>query len=363
MMQLWGLGTAVPAHAMKQQDAALASALVSGYSEEETGRLQKLYRITGIDRRYSVLFQSGNGGSVDQRQDFFHYSTGKEDQGPPLSARMERYEAEAPKLAVQAAEKALEEADVEGARVTHVVTVSCSGFNAPGIDVQLIKQLGLQPTVQRTHVGFMGCHAAVNGLRVARSFVGSDPAAVVLVVAVELCTLHYNYQWDAERNIANALFADGAAAAVCGASKHHDDTWTARATGSCLIPDSEDAMSWRIRDHGFVMTLSSEVPRLIQAHLRPWLEVWLKEQGLRVEDIQSWAVHPGGPSILRAAGQALGLQRDQMAESWQILREFGNMSSPTLLFILSELRNKQAQRPCVLLGFGPGLVAEALLLE
>jgi predicted naringenin-chalcone synthase len=240
------------------------------------------------------------------------------------------------------------------------VTVSCTGFTAPGVDIGLIRELGLKPTVARTHVGFMGCHGAINGLRVAAAFAKSDPQARILLCAVELCSLHYHYGWDPKKAVANALFADGAAALVGAPSiATAPGTWQLAATGSCLIPASEFAMTWTIGDRGFEMTLSTRIPGIIAAHLRPWLESWLDGMGYGLEGIASWATHPGGPRILGAVEEGLALPRGALAASHEILAECGNMSSPTLLFILERLRAQGAPRPCVALAFGPGLVVEA----
>jgi predicted naringenin-chalcone synthase len=233
-----------------------------------------------------------------------------------------------------------------------------------------MKQLALSPEVARTHVGFMGCHGALNGLRVARGFVGADPEACVLLCAVELCSLHHQYGWDAEKIVANALFADGAAALVgvsgtgpLPVADSDPGAFRVIASGSVLIDDSEDAMSWRIGNHGFEMTLSPRVPELICRHLRPWLEGWLGRHGLSIATVGSWAVHPGGPRILSSVEEALALPRDATAASRAVFAEYGNMSSPTVLFILDRLTATGAPRPCVALGFGPGLMAEALLLR
>src|SRR5262249_32312880 len=210
--------------------------------------------------------------------------------------RLLKYESEAGALAVAAGRAALEDATIAPRRVTHLVSVSCSGFYAPGFDVALMKQLPLDPDVARTHVGFMGCHGALNGLRVARGFVQADPGACVLLCSVELCSLHHQYGWDAEKIVANALFADGAAAAVIlPAGSLHAATvpCTLAASGSTLVDDSEDAMTWRIGDHGFQMSLSPRVPELIARHLRPWLDAWLQRHGLSIATVGSWAVHPG----------------------------------------------------------------------
>ncbi len=232
------------------------------------------------------------------------------------------------------------------------------------MDLQLIRELGLPASTARSHVGFMGCHGALNGLRLARAFADSDPDASVLMVAVELCTLHHQYGWQPDRIVANALFADGAAAVV-GSSRDSQPApaWKVIANGSLVLPDSEDAMSWQIGDHGFDMTLSSCVPDMIRESLKGWLSAWLASQGLSLNEVGSWAIHPGGPRILSACGEALDLDAEQIKPSREILSRCGNMSSPTVLFILNELMQANAPRPTVALAFGPGLTIEAVLLQ
>jgi predicted naringenin-chalcone synthase len=275
---------------------------------------------------------------------------------------MRHYAEEAPALALQASRSALEQSGLSPRAISHLITVSCTGFHAPGLDIRLLKGLDLLPTVQRTHIGFMGCHGALNGLRVAEAFTGADPNACVLLCAVELCSLHFHYGWNPKKMVGNALFADGAAAIVgSAAAAAPPDAWGVMATGSCLIPDSEYAMSWSIGDYGFEMTLSTRVPNLINSHLRPWLEGWLRQNDVAVDDVASWAVHPGGPRVLSAVEQPLGLTHEALSASRDVLSTHGNMSSPTVLFILDRLRSQRAPRPCVALGFGPGLVAEAVL--
>ncbi|MBO0697094.1 MAG: hypothetical protein J2P46_01750, partial [Zavarzinella sp.] len=221
-------------------------------------------------------------------------------------------------------------------------------------------ELGLSPTVERTHVGFMGCHAALNGLRVASAFAGSDPAARVLVCSVELCSVHHHYGWDPPKVVANALFADGAGALV-GAATGPAGSWRVSANGSRLIPEAADTMSWSIGDHGFGMTLSKRIPEVIATKLRPWLDEWLATHGLRVGDVRSWAIHPGGPKILDGAAAALGLVPEAVWASREILAEYGNMSSATVLFILKRLLDRGAKPPGVAIGFGPGLNVEVAL--
>jgi predicted naringenin-chalcone synthase len=360
-----GMGTAVPATAVPQADALRVARALCCRGEEETAWLSTVYRQVGIDTRHLALgpevvqdFLDGtrHSGSV-------FLPTGKEDDpGPTTGQRMEHYARLAPPLALQAARSALRRSGLPADGLTHLVTVSCTGFVAPGLDLALIEGLGLAPTVQRTHVGYMGCHGALNGLRVARAFTAAESDARVLLCAVELCSLHYAYGWAPHAMIANALFADGAAALVgAPAGAAPPGAWRLAGCGSCLIPDSARAMTWTIGDHGFAMTLAKSVPGLIASRLRPWLAGWLAGQALTPEQVGSWAVHPGGPRILAAVEEGLGLPPEATAESRAVLAECGNMSSPTLLFIVERLRRAQARRPCVALGFGPGLAAEAAL--
>ncbi|MGH7169453.1 MAG: type III polyketide synthase, partial [Gemmataceae bacterium] len=334
--------------------------------EQETW-LPLMYDHTGIDFRHLAFGQQVVEDVVHgtrHSQSLFLPSGRDDDQGPTTGQRMRVYADEAGPLAIRAARQALHQSRLAADEITHLVTISCTGMQAPGVDFELIEALALAPTVQRTHVGFMGCHGAINGLRIARAFSDSDPEARVLLCAVELCSLHYHYGWDPQKMIANAIFADGAAA-VAGAADPLDSAgvWRVTATGSCLIPDSREAMSWSIGDHGFEMTLSKRVPSLIRAHLRPWLESWLARHGLRREAIGSWAIHPGGPRILEAIAQALELSDEQLAAARAVFATHGNMSSPTVLFIVEHLRAQRAPLPCVALGFGPGLIAESALFE
>ena len=362
-----GIGTALPPAVISQPDALRIARALAHPTDEQATWLPSIYRGAGVAARHTAL---GNAVMRDMLDGSAHTSspylpTGAAvDHGPTTAQRMQHYAELAPPLAVQAAAAALGPSGLKGADLTHLVTVSCTGFIAPGMDLALIRALGLPATVQRTHIGYMGCHGALNGLRVAQAFSAAEREARVLLCAVELCTLHYHYGWEAQKVIANALFADGAAAVV-GVSDAAvpPEVWRVAATGSCLIPDSETAMSWTIGDHGFEMSLSKTVPRLIAVHLRPWLEGWLHQHGVAVDQVGSWAVHPGGPRILDAVEESLCLPRGATDVSRAVLAQHGNMSSPTILFILDRLRAAGAPRPCVALGFGPGLMAEAILFR
>jgi alpha-pyrone synthase len=366
-LALLGFGTAVPGTIIRQTDARdIARALCCRTAEHETW-LPAMYDGTGISTRHLSLGDDVVRDVIDgtrHSNSVFLPSGLPDDEGPTTAQRMQHYAIHAPALSIRASRLALERSNVSGHDITHLITVSCTGFLAPGVDVALIHALDLSPTVARTHVGYMGCHGALNGLRVARAFADADPSARVLLCATELCSIHYHYGWDPQKMIANAIFGDGSAALVgVPAAVAPADEWQAVASGSCLVPNSTEVMTWRIGDHGFEMTLSKRVPGLIATHVRPWLMSWLAQHDLKIEDVASWAIHPGGPRILSAAEEALGLPRDATATSRAVFAEFGNMSSPTVLFILDRLRRESAPRPCVALGFGPGLMVEALLLR
>jgi prepilin-type processing-associated H-X9-DG protein len=362
-----GLGTAVPPTVMTQTEAGQVARALCCRSKEHETWLPMLYDQTGIRTRHmtfarnvvrDVVHGTKTSGSI-------FLPTGRnDDRGPTTGQRMEHYAEQAVPLALEASRRALAQARVPPPAITHLITVSCTGFRAPGVDIALIKNLGLKATVQRTHIGYMGCHGALNALRVGSAFTGANPGARVLICATELCSLHYHYGWDPQKMVANALFADGSAAVVGVAPQvAPPDAWRVAASGSCLCPDSEEAMTWTIGDHGFGMTLSKKVPGLIATHVRPWFVGWLAENGVRLEEVGSWAIHPGGPRILDAVEESLQLQRGATAAAREVFAEYGNMSSPTVLFILDRLRCRRAPRPCVALGFGPGLAAEAALFH
>jgi predicted naringenin-chalcone synthase len=392
-----GIGSALPARSISQ-GKSLEFAKQMLFPSDLHGRaVDALYRKSAVDRRGSVLLEGGGADEVAEgvSQSFFPPAESAAERGPTTRQRIQRFHEEALPLARRACVSALRDASVTPDQVTHLVVVTCTGFQSPGVDVGLIRELGLSPETERVQVGFMGCHGAINGLRVAHGLSGRDPAARVLVVCVELCSLHYQYGWETDHVVSNAIFADGAAALVIGGDRATADAREARrrgdtecaddaagsdaaghggsgltqraaelfATGSYWIADSEQAMTWKIGDHGFEMTLSAEVPERIRAELPGYLESWLARHGLRWGDIGGWAVHPGGPRILSAVQSSLGLTDDQLADSRQVLADHGNMSSPTMLFILERFARSDRQGPWLMLGFGPGLEVEVALIR
>ncbi|MGL4514184.1 MAG: type III polyketide synthase [Lacipirellulaceae bacterium] len=351
-MRLIGLGTATPPHALVASDAVELAKRICCTDDRQRRLTETLYRRSGVESRATcVPFTEAFRWEGDP-------------DGPTLADRMDWYETHAGPLAIESARRALADASFEPRDVTHVVTVSCTGFEAPGVDARLIEGLGLHPTTQRVNVGFMGCHGAINGLRVARAIAASEPRSAVLLVATELCSIHYCFHWEPERITGNALFADGSAALVClpeARAPRGERTWRLIATGSCVLPNSAEMMTWRLRNHGFEMTLSAELPGLVERELAGWLTPWLESHGLALGDVAAWAVHPGGPKIVTSVEVAMGLPSEATAESRAVLAAHGNMSSATVLFLAERLRRKAVRGPVLMLGFGPGIVAEAAL--
>lgn len=351
MAHLNRIGTAVPPHDIHVPFLAFARTLLR---DDRTRQVfDRMAERSGIERRWSLL-RPGNLDAGEVDADGF-YVRGR---FPGTAARMVLYERGALELALRAVDDLGIEA--ERARVTHLIVASCTGFTAPGLDLQLVGRLGLRPDVARTMIGFMGCSAAVPALRAARDAVLADPAARVLVVNLELCTLHLQETSDLETVLSFLLFADGAAAALV----------TAEATGfslgdfrSVLIPDSAALITWRIGDAGFLMHLSGQVPGRIAGALRDDAARTdpagiLRGEGIGAVDL--WAVHAGGRTVLDAVEIGLGLEPDALLASREILREHGNMSSATVMFVLRRLLaapGAPGERGLAM-AFGPGMVAE-----
>ena len=347
---------------MTQQQALEMSTDLICRDKREARLLSAMYRKSHVEQRRTCVPYTVAYEWIDRK------ATPSSNPGPTTRERMELYARHAGPLAAEAARKALADAGAETSEITHLVTVSCTGFDAPGVDIYLFDQLGLAPSVQRLNIGFMGCHGAINGLRAAQGLAALDPSSKILLVAVELCSLHFKFQWDPKRMLGNALFADGAASLVLDGNGSQKTVCSLAETASYLIGDSREAITreaitWGVGDFGFDMSLDSAVPALISKNLRPWLEEWLTDRGRSIESIQSWAVHPGGPKILDAVEDALELGKDDLKNSRSVLAEHGNMSSPTILFVLQRFLNQQSKGPHLALGFGPGLMAEIALFE
>ena len=326
----------------------------------------RVYRNSGIETRHSVLADF-KPGATDPL-----FKTGPDGKlvEPGTGERNDRYTREARRMAVEVSRRAL--AQCPGTTpndVTHVITATCTGFSNPGADYYIVREANLRPTTQRYALGFMGCFAALPALRMAWQFCRADPLAVVLVVAVELCSLHLHFENGLDSLMANALFADGVAAAIVSVREPpaSRSVYCLDTFASALIPNGEKDMAWRIGNKGFEITLSTYVPDIIGTNIRSLIEPSLAESGLSVADIGRWAIHPGGKAILDKIQEGLELKPEQIQASRDVLRNYGNMSSATILFVLRELMQANPTearhgRVCAIT-CGPGLTIETAFLR
>ena len=342
------IGTSVPAHDVHAVFVSFAASLLPD------DRLRRVFARmadrSGIAHRYSTLPPAASPAERSLDRDGF-YQRGR---FPGSAARMACYEAAALPLALAAVDRL--GADARLGEVTHLVVTSCTGFYAPGLDLQLIRALGLNPSVERTLVGFMGCYAAFNALKLARHIVRSEPGSRVLLVNLELCTLHLQETPDLEQVLSFLVFADGCAASLVTAEPFGLalDRFHAE-----LLPDTAPLITWRVGDTGFDMALSGQVPGAISTGLAGAAPRILGDAG--AEPPELWAVHPGGRTVLDAVQTALELAPELLADSRAVLRDFGNMSSATILFVLDRvMRTARRGATGIAMGFGPGLVAETL---
>jgi alpha-pyrone synthase len=339
--RITAIGTAVPDHDIHHAFVTWAAAQLK---PREHSLFMRMAKRSAIGHRWSVLEPTDSGGSPVDVGGFY-----AQDPPPFTGMRMTQYAKLAPELTLRAIENLGQSFDANA--ITHLIVASCTGFTAPGIDQIITRRLGLDSGVERTLIGFMGCYAAVTALRNARHIVRSEPDAQVLVITVELSTLHLQHVQEIEPLLAMLHFGDGAAAAIVSAKGHG----LAINNGiSVTLPDSEGLIQWSIGDNGFAMHLSGEVPgRIAGALSKPDMRARLSG----ADPIDSWAVHAGGRTILDAVESGLELQHDALAHSRTTLQEYGNMSSATLMFTLARVMQDQPENG-VALAFGPGLAAE-----
>ncbi|MFC7401015.1 type III polyketide synthase [Citricoccus sp. GCM10030269] len=392
---LRSLHTAVPSTVLYQDQVRDVLAAQPGLNRLGTRLVNASFNASGIERRHTVVEEWRDGGrgarasggentaggestgGVNTADDagtgtFFDPETGHI-LNPSTGTRNAVFTEHATDLYVEAAEGALAACpDLAPEDVTHVITVSCTGFYSPGPDYQLVRRLGLPATAKRAHFGFMGCYAAIPALREAAAICEADPAAVVLVVSAELCTVHVRVGNDHDTIVGSSLFSDGAGAAVVTGAQHSEAS-TGPALqldnfATVLTPVGEEAMAWNIGDHGFEMILGTYVPHIIDDHITGALEPLLAPEpelaARPYAELEHWAIHPGGRSILDKVEARLELTEAQLAPARNTLRDYGNMSSATVLFVLKQILEgpgHDGDRVCAM-AFGPGLTVESALM-
>ncbi len=365
------IGTAVPDYRTSQSTIADFMANVLELDEAEKRRLFALYRASGIQYRHSVLSDYGNDANS------FYPDTPDLEPFPPIKPRMEVYEREALALSYRAAKQCLHQLpQLDASQITHLIFVSCTGMYAPGVDIELIHQLGLSYQVQRTAINFMGCYAAFNALKVADNIVRANAQANVLIVCTELCTLHFQKGKDEDNLLANALFADGSSAALVTGQKFENTVQLSLERFHCdLVPEASQEMAWQIGNHGFEMKLSTYVPEVIKRGVYQLTQRLLEELSWSASEAEIevqekpdfYTIHPGGKRILQVIEQALSMEKHDNRYAYQILQQYGNMSSATILFVLKalwqELTVADNDKSVLGLAFGPGLTLESMLLR
>ena len=348
------IGTAVPNYQYTQPEIADFMAGTLNLDSAEKRKLSFLYNATGIKHRYSILnnFKEGASSSINKNS---------------VTARMQLYKQHALPLALRSIKNCLDYTKIHKDQFTHLITVSCTGMYAPGLDIDIVKKMKLPSSINRTCINYMGCYAAFNALKAADSICKADPGAMVLIVCTELCSLHFQDKKDEDNLVANALFGDGSAAVIVRGQPDKGISLQMESFFCDLIPDGKKDMAWEITDQGFQMTLSSYIPGLIQGGITTLVNKLLKKSQKEKDQINYYAIHPGGRKILEVCATELAIPEDKLSFSYDILNNYGNMSSPTVLFVLKAILNQLSEtdnnKNILGIAFGPGLTVESAILK
>ncbi|WP_314584807.1 type III polyketide synthase [Paenibacillus terrigena] len=356
MIAMTGIGTALPPYRMDQADTTrrIVDALSSNPDSARWAR--RIFKQCGVETRYTCEPDLLNEASACRYLP-------KEDRSevPSTAERMAVYKRESVPLAISAARDALADAKMNADRITHLITVSCTGQFLPGIDAALVRELGLAPSVMRIPLTFIGCAAGMKAICLSKQLVSGDPKANVLIVCVELCTLHIQPSGDRDALFGASFFGDGASACVIGAvGPQHQQVYLLGDDHTVLLPGGADEMIWEVGNDGFDLYLSPNIPRLIGEYVPAEVSRLIGEDHLEL-----WAIHPGGKGIIEVLQSRYGLSDEQVAPSLGVLRDIGNVSSATILFVLKKMREQlrkqgTARAAGLALAFGPGLTAEMI---
>jgi len=326
-------------------------------NEDEKRKLNFLYKHSGIDKRYSVI---DDFSQPKQAWDFIAQDQGQP--APTIDDRMKLFDKEAAPLSITAIEDCIK-SYIAPNEITHLITVSCTGMSAPGLDLQIAEAMQLAPSVFRTSVNFMGCYAAVHALKLAKLICDSTPNANVVLVATELCTIHFQDEYTLDNAASSLLFADGSAAALVSNNIISPNAIALKGFYSQVAYKGKNDMAWQLSAKGFLMTLSGYIPQLIEEDITPLVDNALQHYNLAKSDITNWCIHPGGKKILDVIEKKIQLEKDDLCRSRKVLAEYGNMSSPTILFVLKNIMEHLPAKPCNIMGiaFGPGLTMETFI--
>jgi predicted naringenin-chalcone synthase len=359
LSKIISIGTAVPEYRHEQEKIFEFMSRVYAINEVEKRKLKFLYKHSGIKTRYSVL----NDYSLATNEWTFFTPTENLEPFPSIEKRMKTFREQAAPLSLKAVDDCVK--NFGNHKITHLITVSCTGMSAPGLDLELIETLNLPATTWRTSINFMGCYAAIHALKMADSICKNDPKANVLIVCVELCTLHFQKKYTPDNISSGILFSDGAAAVLVSGNKDTDGLGIDHFYSTVSFKSKQE-MVWELSSTGFLLTLSGYIPELIEEDFNGIVNECLAETNLKKDDITHWCIHPGGKKILEAVHNSLEFTNGQLQNCYDVLGEYGNMSSPTILFVLkrlSGLLNKDQRNHIFGAAFGPGLTIETFVLS
>lgn len=357
MSKITSIATGVPAQKYLQSDLLAFADKAYHNNETDARKLKYLYGKSGITHRHSVLADFFEDS--EDHQLFSPHSS--EASIPDIGKRMGIYNQYAPALSAETITKCIA-GKIKKEDITHLITVSCTGISAPGLDLRIMELMGLQKHIMRTSVNFMGCYAAVHAMKIADAFCNNSEDANVVIVCTEFCTLHFQNEPTVDNLTASLLFGDGCAAMLMQGNEKSKGLLIENFFSHVSFEGKKD-MAWEISSNGFLMTLSGYVPDLIRSDFERLVSAALEKTGRTKDDITDWCIHPGGTKILEAITQSIGLEKKALEHSYEILRDYGNMSSPTILFVLEKILNKvesESQKEKLIFGaaFGPGLTME-----
>lgn len=354
MSKILSIGTAVPKYCHQQMEILNFMQKVYAANEVDKRKMRFLYQHGGIKQRYSVI---SDYSQPIENWTFYPHGEALEP-FPTLEQRMAVYTRDAPGLSVNAIKQCINNISTTD-EITHLITVSCTGMSAPGLDLQVMELLGLRKDIFRTSVNFMGCYAAIHALKIADAICLSDKKARVIVVCTELCTLHFQRENTLDNIASSLLFGDGSAAALITSSENDLPGLFLDNFYSEVVPKGKQDMAWELSSTGFLMTLSGYVPDLIEEDFVHVVDRALSKENISLNDVSHWCIHPGGKRILEAISKSLSLKSDELNCAYDTLSKYGNMSSATILFVLKEMMDSEKDiKKLVGAAFGPGLTVE-----
>ncbi|MEP7108951.1 MAG: type III polyketide synthase [Ferruginibacter sp.] len=362
MSKIISIATGVPPYKHQQENIFSFADTIYCANSTETRKMKFLYRHSGITTRYSVI--PDYSLKATDRQ--FYEKTFDLEPFPDLEKRMKCYAANAALLSIDTISRCIN-GKIENNDITHLITVSCTGMSAPGLDLEIMEALDLRSNIFRTSVNFMGCYAAIHALKIADAICNTSKDANVVIVCTELCTLHFQKENSIDNITSTLLFADGCAAVLVQNNETVNKGIKIKNFYSEVEFKGKTDMSWKLSSKGFLMTLSGYVPDLVKKDFYPLVENALQNASLKKEHISHWCIHPGGIKILEAIQKSAGLTKADLQYSYDVLKDYGNMSSPTVLFVLEkilmELQNEHPGKKAMIFSaaFGPGLTMETFI--